>query len=34
MYRVVLCDDQYVVIEGLKKILSLDPAIKRSGSCQ
>ena len=31
MYRVVLCDDQYVVIEGLKKILSLDPAINVVG---
>lgn len=31
MYKVVLCDDQFVVIEGLKKILSTDPQIEVTG---
>jgi NarL family two-component system response regulator LiaR len=31
MIRIVLCDDQFVVIEGLKKILGTDPEIQVVG---
>jgi NarL family two-component system response regulator LiaR len=32
MVRIVLCDDQFVVIEGLRKILGIDPEIEVVGS--
>ncbi|NPV42204.1 MAG: response regulator transcription factor [Anaerolineae bacterium] len=32
MIRIILCDDQFVVVEGLKKILGTDPAIQVVGS--
>ena len=31
MIKVTLCDDQLIVIEGLKKILESDPEIKVIG---
>jgi len=31
MIRILLCDDQYIVIEGLKKILGSDPIIQVVG---
>jgi len=31
MIKVLLCDDQFIVIEGLKKILSTDPSIQVVG---
>ncbi len=32
MIKIVLCDDQYVVVEGLRKILGTDPEIEVIGS--
>ncbi len=32
MIRIALCDDQYVVVEGLRKILGIDPEIQVVGS--
>jgi DNA-binding NarL/FixJ family response regulator len=34
MIRVLLCDDQFVVTEGLRKILSTDPQIEVLGAAQ
>ncbi len=34
MIRLLLCDDQYIVTEGLRKILSTDPEIEVLGSAQ
>jgi DNA-binding NarL/FixJ family response regulator len=32
MIKIVLCDDQFVVVEGLRKILGIDPEIQVVGS--
>ncbi len=34
MIRIILCDDQYVVLEGLRKILSSDPGIEVVGTAE
>jgi len=34
MIRIFLCDDQFLVLEGLREILSTDPEIEIIGTAQ